>query len=233
MFTVHEAYAHAQLDDHTHWLVQPYQLVGMNQHTSKTKLLEAALHVIRAKGYTATRIEDICEHAKLTKGSFFHHFSSKEDLAVSAADYWSAYTDEIFAAAAYRKLLDPRERVLGYIAFRKDILAGSTITDFSCLVGTMVQEIYDESPAIRAACERSIDGHLVALVADLAAAKQHYAPDAEWDPEALAMYVQAVLQGAFILGKAKQTSTVVASCIDLLHDHVASLLPTPTRKKRR
>jgi len=57
-------------------------------HESKTKLLDAALHVIRAKGYTATRVEDICETAGLTKGSFFHHFENKEELALEAAEHW-------------------------------------------------------------------------------------------------------------------------------------------------
>ena len=58
------------------------------RHESKTKLLEAALKVIRAKGYTATRVEDVCEAAGLTKGSFFHHLESKEALALAASDYW-------------------------------------------------------------------------------------------------------------------------------------------------
>ena len=55
-----------------------------HQHESKTKLLDATLKVVRAKGYSATRIEDVCAEAGLTKGSFFHHFKSKEDLALSA-----------------------------------------------------------------------------------------------------------------------------------------------------
>ena len=45
--------------------------MGTAQHESKTKLLNAALHVIRAKGYTATRIEDICEEAGLDQGQLF------------------------------------------------------------------------------------------------------------------------------------------------------------------
>lgn len=36
------------------------------RHESKKRLLDAALQVIRAKGYTATRIEDICETTGLT-----------------------------------------------------------------------------------------------------------------------------------------------------------------------
>jgi TetR/AcrR family transcriptional repressor of nem operon len=53
------------------------------QHDSKTKLLDAALQVIRAKGYAATTVDDICHQAGVTKGSFFHHFKSKDELALS------------------------------------------------------------------------------------------------------------------------------------------------------
>jgi TetR/AcrR family transcriptional regulator, transcriptional repressor for nem operon len=40
------------------------------QHDSRTRLLDATLKVVRATGYTATRIEDACAEAGLTKGSF-------------------------------------------------------------------------------------------------------------------------------------------------------------------
>src|ERR1700679_1949635 len=95
------------------------------RHESKTKFLDAALHVTRIKGYTATRIEDICEAAELTKGSFFHHFKSKEDLAVAAAEHWARVTSEVFASAAYRALPDPVDRLLAYIDLRKALLTGA------------------------------------------------------------------------------------------------------------
>jgi Bacterial regulatory proteins, tetR family len=45
--------------------------------------LDAAVQVIRAKGYSAMTIDDVCLAAGLTKGSFFHHFKSKEELALA------------------------------------------------------------------------------------------------------------------------------------------------------
>ena len=66
------------------------------RHESKTRLLNAAIRVIRSKGYCATRIEDICEAAGLTKGSFFHHFDSKEALALDAAEYWIEGSEALF-----------------------------------------------------------------------------------------------------------------------------------------
>ena len=57
---------------------------GIVLHQSKLKLLDAMISVVRAKGYNATRVEDVCEAAGLTKGSFFHHFKSKEELVLGA-----------------------------------------------------------------------------------------------------------------------------------------------------
>src|ERR1700677_204832 len=71
------------------------------RHESKTRLLNAALHVIRAKGYSAAPIEDICDAAGLTKGSFFHPLESKEALALNAAEYWIESTRVVFASAPY------------------------------------------------------------------------------------------------------------------------------------
>src|ERR1700691_5099146 len=104
------------------------------RHESKTRLLQAALTVIRTKGYTATRIEDLCEAAGLTKGSFFHHFSSKEELALAAAEHWNTVTGGLFASAPYRRLVDPLDRLLAYVDFRKAILQGE-LPDFTCFVG--------------------------------------------------------------------------------------------------
>ena len=86
-------------------------------HESKTKLLQAAIRVIRVKGYSATRVEDICEAAGLTKGSFFHHFDSKDELALAAADRWIEGAEAQFGSASYHELADTLERLLAYVDF--------------------------------------------------------------------------------------------------------------------
>ena len=189
---------------------------------ARQKLLDAAIKVIREKGYSAMRVEDICATAGLTKGAFFHHFKGKEDFAVAAAHYWSEMTGQFFAHAPYHHHSDPLDRVLGYIDFRKAILRGS-LPEFTCLVGTMVQEAYDTNPDIRDACNASISGHAAEVEKDIAKAKELYAPDADWSAESLALYTQAVIQGAFILAKARQGPEVAADCIDHLKRYVECL----------
>ena len=191
-------------------------------HDSKFKLLDAALLVFRSKGYAATRIEDVCEAAGLTKGSFFYHFKTKEDLALASAEYWGFVTGAIFESAPYRALPDPLDRLLGYVDFRKAILQGE-LPEFTCLVGTMVQETYDTHPLIRAACDKSISDHAATLEADINAAIQKYRIHPAWTAKSLALYTQAVIQGAFILAKAKHGPEIAAETLDHLHRYLELL----------
>src|SRR5262245_41853606 len=178
--------------------------------SAREKILDAALAVIRAKGYAATSVDDLCRAAGVTKGAFFHHFKSKDDLAVAAADHWGEATSRFFAAAPYHAARDPLDRVLGYIDFRKSILTGE-LSEFTCLAGTMLQEVYATSPQIRDACRRAIFEHAERLEADISEAIKTHGVKTAWTPRSLALHTQAVLQGAFILAKAAGGPEIAAS----------------------
>ncbi|WDR03894.1 TetR/AcrR family transcriptional regulator [Devosia algicola] len=194
---------------------------------AKAKLLDAALSVIRTKGYSSTSVDDLCREAGVTKGAFFHHFKSKNDLGVAAADYWSLFTGTLFTNAPYHDHADPLDRVLGYLEFRKALLRGG-VPDFTCLVGTMVQETYETAPNIRDACDRSISEHAAKIEADIDAAMQARAMAVDWTAESLALHTQAVLQGAFILAKAKGGAAIAADSIDHLIRYVKLLFDVQT-----
>jgi TetR/AcrR family transcriptional repressor of nem operon len=192
------------------------------RHDSKTKLLEATLKVVRTKGYSATRIEDICAEAGLTKGSFFHHFKSKDDLALAAADHWGRRASEFFANAPYHQAADPLDRLIAYIEFRKATLTGE-LPEFTCFAGTIIQEAYRTHPEVSEACGRSLTEHAEALEADIRAAMQRYGVRGSWTAESLAAHIQAVIQGGFILAKAKGNAVVAQESLDHLRRYVERL----------
>jgi TetR/AcrR family transcriptional repressor of nem operon len=202
--------------------------MARSHHASKARILNAALRVIRTKGYCATTIDDICEAAGLTKGSFFHHFESKEELALAAAAHFAAMADDLFATAPYRSLPNPRDRVIGYVRFRKAML-DRALPEFTCLLGTMVQETYESHPAIRKACDKHISDHAAAISKDIAEAKRICAPKAKWSAEGLALFTQAVIQGAFVLAKAKHGPEIAVECLDHLQRYLETQI-TPARK---
>ena len=169
-------------------------------------------------------------------GAFVHHFKSKDALRVAAAHHWSEITGAFFETAPYHTHSDPLERVLGYLDLRKAILKGE-IAEFTCLVGTMVQEIYDTNPAIREACEAceaceaSISAHAAKIEADITEAMKRHRIRAPWSAESLALHTQAVLQGAFILAKARGGPEIAAASIDHLRHYIELLFQPATRKR--
>lgn len=199
---------------------------------ARTRLLEAARDLIRAKGFAATSVDELCQSAAVTKGSFFHHFKSKEDLGVAAAEYWAATTTAFFANAPYHAPDDPLDRLLAYVAFRKEIITGD-LAEFTCLVGTMAQEIYASSPAIRDACAASIFGHAATLEADIRAAMKARGIKGEWTAESLARHTQTVIQGAFVLAKAGDNPALARESLHHLDRYIRLLFDLPSKQKAR
>lgn len=168
--------------------------------TARDKLLEAGVSLIRRQGYAATSVDQLCAAAGVTKGAFFHHFASKEALGVALAAYWSESTGSFFAAAPYHDDPDPIARVLGYVDLRIALLGGPP-QDFACVAGTMLQEAFASSAALREACAASINGNADALEPDYAAALAARGM-AEPTAASLARHVQTVIQGAIVTAKA-------------------------------
>lgn len=199
---------------------------------SRQRILEAALGVFRTKGYTATTVDDLCAAAGVTKGSFFHHFDSKEDAALATIQHWNESTGALFAAAAYWQVQDPRERLLGYLDFRAELVRGS-IPEFTCLLGTLVQETFASHPALQAACGAGMEAHVRTLVPTIRAAKAEYAPNADWSAESLARHTQVMLQGGFVLAKAMNDPQAALDAIAHLKRYVAQLMPIPKPRRSR
>ena len=182
---------------------------------------------VRRKGYAGTSVEDLCRAAGVTKGAFFHHFPSKEALAVAAAAQWTARAEDlIFTAPDWTRIADPLERLLGHIDFRLAMLDGP-VEDFTCFVGTIVQESFATSDAIRAACDASITAYAERLAEDVQAAIDAHDGSVEATAIDLAYHVQAILQGAFILAKAKGDPAIARASVTHLKRYIGMLFAAP------
>lgn len=199
---------------------------------ARGKLLDAAIKLVRQKGYAATSVDELCATAGVTKGAFFHYFPSKDSLAVAAANHWTELSGRLLAAAPYHRFDDPLDRVLGYLDFRKAMLRGE-VAEFTCLAGTLIQEAYQTHAEIRDACDASIGSQAAMMLPDIVEAMKRYRIRASWTAESLALHVQAVLQGAFVLAKAKGNAAVVESSIDHLRRYIDLLFRGPAKKAGR
>ncbi len=122
------------------------------------------------------------------------------------------------------------DRLLGYVKFRKELLAGD-IWEWSCYAGTTIQETHETYPAIRDACAQSIASHVAMLrgMIDLALLEQ---PVAGLRAESLAVHMQAVIQGAFVMAKAQQDPKAAIDSLDHLYRYVELLFGRSTSNRK-
>lgn len=173
--------------------------------SARSKLIDAAHMLVRRQGYAATSVDEICAAAGVSKGAFFHHFASKEELGVAAAEQWTARAEElIFTLPHWVRIEDPLERLLAHIDFRLFMMEGPA-EGFTCFVGTMVQESFASSEPLRVASDASISAYCDRLAVDIEAAIARYGISGGVSAISLAYHIQAVLQGAFIIAKAKNS----------------------------
>jgi TetR/AcrR family transcriptional repressor of nem operon len=191
--------------------------------SARKRLIEAAHTLVRRQGWSATSVDQICTAAGVTKGAFFHHFVSKEALGVAAAQAWTdRAAAHIFDNASLTAIEDPLERVLAHIDLRAALIAG-VAEDYTCFVGTIVQETFATSDPLRSAGQASLAAYSERLAADIDQALDRYGSTVPVNSQSLAYFVQAVLQGAFVLAKGQGEPSVARQSIAHLRRYVEML----------
>jgi len=179
-------------------------IAAKTRHPEETrqKLVEATLRLMIEQGFAATTVDEICAAAKLTKGSFFHHFENKEAIGRAAVEAWGAFGTGLYSAAWKDPGLDPLEQLHQIF----EIMIGFNLRDEPCLcmVGMMSQEMSLKNPMMREACEKQLVIWTEMVAGMLAAAKKLHAPVVDFDPEAVAWFLNSLWQGSMLIGKTRQ-----------------------------
>jgi TetR/AcrR family transcriptional regulator, transcriptional repressor for nem operon len=198
---------------------------------TKRKLLDAAMRLMVCKGFKATTVDEICDEAELTKGSFFHYFENKEDLAKAAAKYFQEFQQRMFDGADFRSIADPLERVFGRLDFIGSCARNPQMPK-SCLVGNLAQEASNTHEGIRCVCEDIFDSAASDFERDLAAAKLKHAPDADFDPGEVGRLYISLIQGSMILAKASKSPAVFEENVEHLRRYIECLFGKASSRRK-
>ena len=151
-----------------------------------------------SRGYSATGVDDICRDAGVSKGSFYHQFSSKEDLAIAAlGDFYEAGLKNLLAI----NLSDvpPERRLLAFL----DAIAeqGHDFWKNGCLIGSLASEMALASQALQTEVSRLFSETAKALeplIEPFVASLQ----DKSLSAAALAEHYLVVVEGAIVMSRA-------------------------------
>ncbi len=186
----------------------------------RQKLIEATISLILKRGYNATTIDDICAEAKITKGSFFHHFKNKEEIGQAAVKAWGEFGQSLYAEA-WKQQGEPLEEIHRLF----NIMEGITRRPEPCvcMVGMMAQEMSIESPEFREACALELEVWTEMFRSRLQSAQKQLKPAVKFDPDQVAWFLNSVWQGSILIGKARQSAQMIRSNIKLARAYVDSL----------
>lgn len=193
---------------------------------TRERILNAAERLMIDQGYSATSVDQVIAEAASSKGAFFHHFSSKTDLAVQlvrryvAADL--AHLDAGLAATAH--IADPAARVVAFLRHYEDGADALMAEQTGCLYATVLAErdltgteINDEVAKVTRIWRDAVAD----LLRQALAARR---PDAGIDVEALADHLYTTFEGGFILCRTYADRSAMRAQLRIFRQLVQALL---------
>ncbi len=189
---------------------------------TRQSLIDAAVRLMLKQGFAGTSVDTICKEAGMTKGSFFHHFESKEAIGKAAVEWWGAMGTALYAVAWNNKEIDPLEQVHAML----DIMTGFTMRSDDacvCMVGMMSQELAATNPVIQAACAKELHSWTDNVARMLTAAKKKHPPVTAFDPKTVAWFLNSLWQGSMLVGKACESQEMIRHNLKLARSYVDSL----------
>lgn len=170
---------------------------------TRDRLLQTAAGLMWERSFQATGVDELCQRANAKKGSFYHFFPSKSDLAVAAIESSWANTkagifDPIFSngRSGLSQLQDLADKIYEFqlqVAAEKGGVLG-------CPFGNMGQEMARQDERIRKALQNIFDAHCAFIEAALLHAEEA-GEIPVGDNRQRAKNIFALLEGALLLAK--------------------------------
>ena len=186
----------------------------MANHGTREELIEVGLKQIHSAGYTATGINQILELADVPKGSFYHHFASKDAFAKEILEHYNFGEQERWESFLGDTKVSPLKRLRKYF---KEMIAiyGRRGRSAGCLLGNMTLEIAEHNPELRGVLRKSFDRWQNAIAKTIREAiEQHELPKAANADELAAVLVNA-WEGAQVRTKVEQSDKPLELFLDV------------------
>lgn len=185
-------------------LDQSVYSLSVTKPTGKEQLVQVGLERFLTDGYAATGINTILDQAGVPKGSFYHHFESKEAFAVEVVRAYAEAERVRFVEFASAAKGSPLERLRKYF---KTMIAvhGQSAAVSGCLLGSVSLEAAEHSEALRSAARVGFDGWQAGIAELLGAAIAAGELPKSADADELAALIVDHWEGAHVRAKAEQS----------------------------
>lgn len=119
---------------------------------TRERLIESAIDLVLTSGYQAVGVKEICQHAQVQKGSFYHFFPSKRDLIIEALNrQWARHT-QLLLDPVFNESIPPLDRIVKMFEVTSAHQAHLQKTYgrvFGCPFGNLAQELSTHDEPLR------------------------------------------------------------------------------------
>ena len=186
---------------------------GDSIHATKRRLLDVGLSTLLERGYNATGIQDLLVATSVPKGSFYHHFASKEDFALQVVDRYVAEVHALLDASLGDVERAPLERVRSFFERLTAMYAAQGY--LGSLLGLLGQELAAVNTAFRRRMEGAFDGIARRLAESLDEARRRGDLPAETDPLQAANLMLDCWEGAAARSRLVRSPAPLEAAIEI------------------
>lgn len=180
-------------------------------HPRREEIARTAAALMNRGGYVQTPVSELLAATGLEKGGLYHHFASKEEIAIAAFDHANGALRERMAAAVDPDAR-PRVQLLAMIDAAFDQVCSPSELGGGCPMINLSASAGDRHPALRehaaAAMQELRDGARALLRAD---------PDPPPDPDGLGDLVVTLVEGAIAVRDVTGDDSVIAPARAHIH----------------
>lgn len=195
---------------------------------TRERLVESALYLFWERGFAGTSMADLLAHAGVNSGSFYHFFESKEALLRAVLETYLVALRPMIVDPAFAETAEPVGRIFAILAgYRARILA--TDCKYGCPLGRLALEIDPENRPAHQLIAENFQGWIGAIRECIAQMEDRLPRGT--DPDALATYVLAVMEGGVMLSRSYGSVEPFDRTVSQLREHFRLLL-TPVKRDR-
>jgi len=194
---------------------------AMTKMTAKQKAIEAAQELMTSGGYSATTVDEIISKAGVSKGSIYHAFKSKEELAITALEDYEEKGWEIVANGPYAEEPDPVKRAVSFVEFIEK--KAPELWSHGCLLGSISLEVANRHPTLHSRIDELFDEFENGIARVFAPALQAAEVD-NISAKDLARHMLAVIEGSIITAKSHRQPKLLTDGLQHFRRYLEMLL---------
>lgn len=197
-----------------------------NKTSTRSKILDAAQSLILSKGFGGTTVDAIIDQAEVSKGAFFHHFSTKDDLGRTLVrQYAEADAQHLEETLTKAEGLseDPLQQLLIFVKLFEQEMETLEEPFPGCLYASYLNQLELFDDAVQELIQESMLKWRLRVKNKLEEITQVYTPSRNIDLESLADMLLVIFEGAFIVSQSYKDPKIISRQLSNYHHYLKLL----------